>query len=413
MLLRFALFTALLGYFSWPLGARQRPGTRNCGDVPVRIETGLVSGVTDPTTGVTAFKGVPYDGAPPVQPGDLRRASMRPMPCVDRVRTADTFAPPCMQALLTTPGPGISPIAFEEDLRIDGPVSEDCLDLNVWTAAKTAAERRPVVVWIPGGGFTRGSATFVTTDGAALAGRGAVVVSLNYRLGVFGFVAHPELTSESAHGSSGHYGFLDQIAALQWVQQNIGAFGGDPGNVTIFGQSAGSISANVLMASPLARGLFHRVIGTSGAAVPGGPLPIAPAALPRGETQEAADLRGLRLGESSIRDLRARSAEELVRATTGDLLSIAHVDGWFLPDDVATIFRSGRQNDVPLLLGWNANESTPVAPRRLALMRSTTTSVPTTGRRAGSCRTCIPPQATKRHETLTPATSVICSLASR
>ena len=129
------------------------------------------------------------------------------------------------------------PIAFEEDLRIDGPVSENCLYLNVWTAANRCGAA-PVVVWIPGGGFTRRWATFVTTDGAALAGRGAVVVSLNYRLGVFGFLAHPELTSESAHGSSGHYGFLDQIAALQWVQKNIGAFGGDPGNVTIFGQSA-------------------------------------------------------------------------------------------------------------------------------------------------------------------------------
>jgi para-nitrobenzyl esterase len=334
------------------------------GEAPVRVEGGLISGVTDTATGVTSFKGIPF-AAPPV--GDLRWREPMPVSAWTGVRKADTFSAPCAQALLTTPRPGLSPIVFEENLQIRGPVSEDCLYLNVWTAAKAAAEQRPVMVWIPGGGFTRGSAAFTSTDGAALARKGVVVVSVNYRLGVLGFLAHPELTTESPHRSSGHYGFLDQIAALQWVQKNIAGFGGDPRNVTLFGQSAGSISANVLMASPLARGLFHRVIGTSGPAFPGPHLtPIPVPSAPRGETQAEADQRGLRFanstGAASMRDMRARSAEDLVKAANGDFMSIAPVDGWLLPDDVVNVFRTSRQNDVPMLIGWNANESSPVAP---------------------------------------------------
>src|SRR5262249_3382397 len=145
------------------------------------------------------------------------------------------------------------------------PVSEDCLYLNVWTGAKSASEHRPVMVWIHGGALTRGAGSVAAYDGESLAKKGVVVVTINYRLGVFGFLAHPELSRESAHPSSGNYGLLDQIAALEWVKRNIEAFGGDPQRVTIFGESAGSWSVNALVASPLTKGLFQRAIGESGA----------------------------------------------------------------------------------------------------------------------------------------------------
>src|SRR5262249_45334699 len=160
------------------------------------------------------------------------------------------YSAPCMQPLITAL-PGVAPLEVEESLRVPGTPSEDCLYLNVWTAAKSATGRRPVMVWIHGGGLNIGSPAVRSRDGAALARKGVVLVSVNYRLGPFGFLAHPDLTKESAHHASGNYGLLDQLAALQWVQNNIAAFGGDPSNVTIFGESAGSWSVNLLVASPL------------------------------------------------------------------------------------------------------------------------------------------------------------------
>ena len=333
-------------------------------DRPVRIASGLVVGMTDPTTGVAVFKGIPY-AAPPV--GELRWREPQPVTPWSDTRRADRFAPPCMQPLSTAAAPGVSPAAFDENLRLAGPTSEDCLYLNVWTAARKPRERRPVVVWIPGGGFTRGSPVRPATDGAALSRRGVVLVSISYRLGVFGFLSHPELTAESPNRSSGHYGLLDQIAALRWVQKNITAFGGDPANVTVLGQSAGAIAINALMASPLARGLFARVAATSGWAVlPGAPLPFPSPALPRGETQSDADARGVtfaaRLGAASVRDLRNRAPEELAKAAAGDAMSIAHVDGWLLPTQVERAFEAGRQADVPMLIGWTSNEAEIVRP---------------------------------------------------
>ena len=215
----------------------------------VQVDTGRVKGVA--SGGVTAFKGIPF-AAPPV--GGARWKSPQPAPAWKGVREATQFGPRCMQGNI------YNDMVF----RDKGP-SEDCLYLNVWTPATSAKARLPVMVWIYGGGFSAGAASEPRQDGENLAKKGVVVVSMNYRLGVFGFFAHADLAKESGHDSSGNYGLLDQVAALQWVHRNIDGFGGDPGKVTIFGESAGSFSVSALMASPLAQGLFQRAIGESGA----------------------------------------------------------------------------------------------------------------------------------------------------
>jgi para-nitrobenzyl esterase len=235
-----------------------------------------------------------------------------------------------------------------------GQVSEDCLYLNVWAPAKPARQRYPVMVWIHGGAFTRGSGETPTYDGEALAKRGVVLVTVNYRLGVFGFFAHPELAAESERQSSGNYGILDQIAALEWVQKNIASFGGDPGRVTIFGESAGSFAVNVLMATPLAKGLFHRVIGQSGGVF--GAMTSAAEAGKLGEKFAAA------AGAADLKALRAKPADDLQKVAAQWTANRPKVDGWLLPKDVYTIFAEGRQNDVPLLAGSNADEGTTLAP---------------------------------------------------
>ena len=287
----------------------------------VRVEQGLLEGTTGTDPQIRVYKGLPYAAPPASWTG---------------TRKADQFSQVCMQA----PYPATS-IYYSEP----SPMSEDCLYLNVWTPAKSADEKRPVMVWVHGGALTRGAGSTPTYDGEALAKKGVVLVTINYRLGVFGFFAHPALTKESAHHSSGNYGLLDQIAALQWVRKNIAAFGGDPERVTIFGESAGSWSVNYLMASPLAKGLFHRVIGESGGAF--------------GEMQKLAQVEtsGAKLG--SLEALRAKPADELLK-TLGAFPP--NVDGWLLPTDVRTIFAKGKQNDVPLLAGSNANEGTTLAP---------------------------------------------------
>ena len=213
----------------------------------VMTESGTISGVS--AIGLSVYKGVPF-AAPPV--GDLRWRP--PMPAAPWIgtRKADAFAPACMQVGVSMPGE-TPPV-----------VSEDCLYLNIWTPAKTAHEHLPVIVWIYGGGYINGSASMPLYWGDRLARKGVIVVTIAYRLGPLGFLALPELTRESLHHSSGNYGLMDQIAALEWMQRNIATFGGDPKNVTIAGQSSGSISVSILMASPLARGLFHRAIGESG-----------------------------------------------------------------------------------------------------------------------------------------------------
>ncbi len=309
-------------------------------DQPVRIESGLVSGTAGVSSGIQVFKGIPY-AAPPV--GDLRWRAPKAAAKWEGVRKADQFGATCMQ----TPYPEGSPYRSAPE-----PVSEDCLYLNVWTGAKSPGEGRPVMVWIHGGAFTKGSGSNPIYDGEELAKKGVVVVTINYRLGVFGFLAHPELTRESDRNSSGNYGILDQIAALEWVQKNIGAFGGDTRRVTIFGESAGSWAVNLLVATPLAKGLFQRAIGESGANF----APLAKLA--------DAEQNGVRLAKSlgadSLAALRAKSAEELLKA--GGQLARPNVDGWLLPEQVYTIFLKGKQNDVPTLIGSNADEGTAFTP---------------------------------------------------
>jgi para-nitrobenzyl esterase len=305
---------------------------------PVRVEQGQLSGVPGTSPDIRVYKGVPF-AAPPV--GDLRWRAPKPAADWPGVRKADQFSATCMQ----TPYPEGSLYRSEPQ-----PVSEDCLYLNIWTAAKSASEKRPVMVWIHGGAFTRGSGSTPVYDGENLAKKGVVLVTVNYRLGIFGFFAHPELTAESEHHSSGDYGILDEIAALQWVQKNIAKFGGDPKRVTIFGESAGSWAVNVLVASPLTKGLFQRAIGESG----GNFNKMALLA--------DAEKSGARAG--SLKELRAKSSDEIMK-TTG--ASSVNVDGWVLPTDVMTIFEKGQQNDVPVLLGSNADEGTAFVPAKVTV----------------------------------------------
>jgi len=304
---------------------------------PVRVEQGQLSGVPGSTPGVRVYKGIPF-AAPPV--GDLRWRAPKPAADWPGVRKADQFSATCMQ----TPYPEGSLYRSEPQ-----PVSEDCLYLNIWTAAKSASDKRPVMVWIHGGAFTRGSGSLPVYDGENLANKGVVVVTVNYRLGAFGFFAHPELTQESEHHSSGDYGILDEIAALQWVQKNIASFGGDPKNVTIFGESAGSWAVNVLVASPLTKGLFQRAIGESGANF--------------NKMTNLADLEKTGARGGPIKDLRAKSAEDIMKIQGFSV----NVDGWLLPTDVMTIFEKGQQNDVPILIGSNADEGTAFVPAKISL----------------------------------------------
>jgi para-nitrobenzyl esterase len=300
---------------------------------PVHIDTGTISGADGDEAGVRVYKGIPF-AAPPV--GDLRWKSPKPAAKWDGVRAADKFSPVCMQ------GRGGQANTNRE-------MSEDCLYLNVYTAAATAKERRPVMVWIHGGALTAGSGSGY--NGEELAKKGVVVVTVNYRLGAFGFFAHPELTKESDRNASGNYGLMDQLAALEWVQRNVAAFGGDVKRVTIFGESAGSWSTNMLMATPLAKGLFQRVIGESGAEF--------------AHVQKLADAeqKGVKfaqsMGADSIAALRAKSAAE-IQAKGG--YGGPDVDGYVLPEDVHTIFAKGKQNDVPLLIGSNSDEGTMFTP---------------------------------------------------
>ena len=300
---------------------------------PVRIDTGLVSGLTDPS-GAVAYLGIPF-AAPPL--GPLRWRPPQPVAHWDGVRAADHFGASCMQNEIG------SRLPWTKEFMTQGPISEDCLFLNVWTAAKSPRARQAVMVFIYGGGFSEGSTVCAVYDGAALAQKGVVVVSMNYRVGPLGFLVYPELTKESEHHFSGNYGLLDQIAALQWVQRNIVAFGGDPSRVTIFGQSAGAISVDDLMRSPLAEGLFARAIAESG---PG----LFPEDLMGGaDTLEKREQQGVKYAEAkgahSLADLRALPAADFFKNTPGAPGVGGPVnDGWVIPAQ-----RPPRE--VPLMVG--------------------------------------------------------------
>ena len=303
----------------------------------VETHSGKVAGVPTADGWIISFKGIPF-AAPPV--GGLRWKAPQPVIPWEGVKECTAFGPSPMQG---------EPVPFsmwsKEFLIPDEPISEDCLYLNVWTAG-TGREKLPVLVWIYGGGFTSGGSGVPIYDGEALARKGVVFVSFNYRVGIFGFLTHPELTEESGNNASGNYGLLDQLAALKWVRENIAAFGGDPANVTIAGQSAGSMSVNCLVASPLAKGLFKKAIAQSGASFSRSQLSL-----------RQAEENGLELANSmeatSIADLRASSAEELMKArgVRGPI-----IDGYVLPEQIADIFERNEQNKVDLLTGWNEDE---------------------------------------------------------
>ncbi len=316
-------------------------GATSAAATQVSTDAGLVDGVTSESRPrVEAFKGVPY-AAPPV--GPLRWREPQPVPRWEGVRHAGTFGARCMQAHIY------------DDMIFRDQMSEDCLYLNVWTPQASATAKLPVMVWIHGGGFRAGSASEPRQDGERLAAKGVVVVSMNYRLGVFGYLAHPELTKESGHGASGNYGLMDQIAALKWVQANIAGFGGDPARVTIFGESAGSFAVSGLMATPLARGLFQRAIGESGAYFSaGGALGPMPLAASEGQGTRL----GVAMGAESLAALRAKAADEVLTAS-GTLAKAEFaptLDGYVFPRTAYAIFTEGQQARVPLLAGWNADE---------------------------------------------------------
>lgn len=336
-----ALTVTRCGFQFWLMGMALVLAGVNVGAAQVRTQAGLVEGITTSGSPVRVFRGIPF-AAPPV--GELRWQAPRPVSPWQGVRKATGFGARCMQA------PVFSDMIFRDQ------ASEDCLYLNVWTPATSDTARLPVMVWIYGGGFQAGSASEPRQDGERLARKGVVVVSFNYRLGVFGFLSHPELTKESPQRASGNYGLLDQVAALQWVRQNVAAFGGDPANVTIFGESAGSFSVSALMASPLARGLFHRAIGESGAFFTAGSQTLA--AAPLAVSEQTGAKFAAELGAGSLAALRSKSAEELLKgASGGPMLRFApNVDGYVLPRDVYRIFLKGAQNRVALLAGWNADE---------------------------------------------------------
>ena len=301
----------------------------------VQIESGALQGVD--ANGLSVYKGVPY-AAPAL--GELRWKEPQPVKSWKGVRKASAFAPACMQTGVSMPG------------EMPPAVSEDCLYLDIWTPASKANQHLPVIVWIHGGGYTNGSAATPLYWGDRVAHKGVIVVTIAYRLGPLGFLAHPELTRESPHHSSGNYGLSDQIAALKWVQRNIAVFGGDPKRVTVAGQSAGSISVSILMASPLAKGLFQRAIGESGGLFE--PLQLAPKYL-LANAEKDGEKFAASLGATSIKELRQLPASRLTSNDSG----ITHpvIEPYLLPQSPYEAFTSGRQNDVPLLLGSNAEEA--------------------------------------------------------
>jgi para-nitrobenzyl esterase len=303
----------------------------------LQIEGGLVRVADAGPAGVRCFKGIPY-AEPPV--GPLRWRPPQPVPAWSGVRGAAAFGPNSMQG-----------VVFDDIDPVPAGVSEDCLYLNVWTASLATDAPAPVMVWIHGGGFVVGSGSEPRYDGTNLAAKGIVVVTVNHRLNALGFLAHPELTGESPVHASGNYGMLDLVAALGWVTRNIRDFGGDPDRITVAGESAGSEAVSALMASPLARGLFQRAIGESGALFP---TPSrAPASL---ADAEAAGLEFAKLAKArSLAELRSFSADEILAAAPG-LGFRPIVDGYFLPRPPAAIFADGAQNDVPLMAGWNKDE---------------------------------------------------------
>ena len=305
----------------------------------IKVDGGYISGTINKEKNIHIFKGIPF-AAPPL--GELRWKAPQAVIPWTGTKACTAFGASPMQA---------SPAPFSmwtsEFLIPKEPISEDCLTLNVWTGAKSDKEERPVLVWIYGGGFTSGGSACPIYDGEAMAKKGIIFVSINYRVGIFGFFAHPELTKESGSNASGNYGLLDQIAALQWVQRNIASFGGDPENVTIAGQSAGSMSVNCLVASPLAKGLFNKAIAESGAS-----FTVSGSSLKQAEDDGVSIMRSLNV--STLQDLRNIPDSVLMKKPSAFRRPI--IDGYVLPESIADIFKQGKENKVDLVTGWNEDE---------------------------------------------------------
>lgn len=305
----------------------------------VTTANGVLEGTGPQSSGVRIFRGIPF-AQPPV--GDLRWKPPQPPANWSGVRQASQFSPSCMQHA----------IFGDMNFRANGK-SEDCLYLNVWTPARSANEKLPVLVYFYGGGFVAGDGSEPRYDGESMAAKGIVSVTMNYRLGVFGLLAHPELTQESPHHASGNYGLMDQAAALEWVRRNITAFGGDPRRVTIAGESAGSFAVSALMASPMAKDLIHGAIGESGSI-----LARSPAAMTLAEGEQEGVKFANTVGAKSLAELRAMSTTQIYDAmgkfSPGRMALI--VDGYFMPEAPSDIYAAGRQARVPLLVGWNSEE---------------------------------------------------------
>ena len=314
---------------------------------PIKVSGGEVEGTVE--NGLQVYRGIPF-AAPPV--GELRWMAPQPVQPWDGVLKADKFARACYQ--FSGPIPLINLPAIE--------VSEDCLYLNVWTPARSKKDKLPVMVWIHGGGFFGGTPLYALYDGAELAKKGVVLVSITYRLGKFGFLAHPALTAESPNQVSGNYALLDQIAGLQWVRDNISAFGGDPDSVTVFGESAGGIAISMLAASPLAKGLFQRAISQSGGA-------LIPQDEDRFISLAVAEQAGMafmqQLGAASVAELRKLPPEKIYTASSEGWPVI---DGYVIPGDLYLQYEAGEYNDTPVLIGTNSDEgslfSRPLSPEQ-------------------------------------------------
>ncbi|MFF3412735.1 carboxylesterase/lipase family protein [Streptomyces sp. NPDC002742] len=335
----------------------------------VDTEAGPVEGIPCRDRSVTVFRGIPY-AAPPV--GDLRWRPPQPPPRWEGVRRAGRFGPMCPQAPTDAAATGL-----------DLPMSEDCLNLNIWTGAPSTQELRPVLVWIYGGGFREGTGAHPRYDGEKLARNGLVVLTFNYRLGALGFLATPELSEESEHGSSGNYGLLDCVAALRWVRDNIAHFGGDPGRVTVAGQSAGAGMVNFLTMSPLAKGLFHRAVAQSHARYARDPelRYLSTSYRLPADAESAGDRYARTHGASTARALRALHWRKLIDGhhpvdtavdtggPAGPPVFRPVVDGWALPAGYDETYAKGLQNNVDYLTGNNLDESGAVPPGLVAALR--------------------------------------------
>lgn len=305
----------------------------------VKISNGQLEGVRE-KSGVISFKGIPF-AQPPI--GELRWKNPQPVAGWAGIRKCDTFGYNPMQ----------KKVFGDMGFRSPG-MSEDCLYLNVWVPAKRTKEKMPVLVYFYGGGFVAGDGSEARYDGESMAKRGIISLTVNYRLGVFGFLAHPELSKESPHQSSGNYALMDQNAALRWVQANIAAFGGDPKRVTIAGESAGSIAVSAQMASPLSKNLIAGAIGESGAMI----KPTLPA-IPLTDAEANGIKFGDKAGATTLAALRAIPASELLEVASKQGMpptSSPVIDGYFLTKKPADVFAAGQQAKVPLLVGWNSAE---------------------------------------------------------